>query len=90
MLTIISKPYRLTKTQCHVYLKWAAPLIKEGNAYFELGNYTRAIESYDKAFSLLGNLDEEVKSLNKNNGPKPYWLDIWFDKGKRSFKPTKI
>jgi hypothetical protein len=37
------------------------------NAYYELGNYTISIESYDKAFVLLGNLDEQVKSLNKNN-----------------------
>ena len=60
---------------------WAAPLIKQGNAFFELANYTTAIELYDKAFTILGNLDEKVKSVDKNNGPKPYWLDIWFDKG---------
>jgi tetratricopeptide (TPR) repeat protein len=60
---------------------WAAPLIKQGNAFFELANYTTAIELYDKAFAILGNLDEKVKSVDKNNGPKPYWLDIWFDKG---------
>lgn len=60
---------------------WAAPLIKQGNSYFELANYTTAIELYDKAFTILGNLDEKVKSIDKNNGPKPYWLDIWFDKG---------
>jgi tetratricopeptide (TPR) repeat protein len=60
---------------------WAAPLIKQGNTYFELANYTTAIESYDKAFAILGNLDEKVKSIDKYNGPKPYWLDIWFDKG---------
>ncbi|MGZ8882442.1 MAG: tetratricopeptide repeat protein [Nitrososphaeraceae archaeon] len=60
---------------------WAAPLIKQGNTYFELANYTTAIESYDKGFAILGNLDENVKSIDKNNGSKPYWLDIWFDKG---------
>jgi tetratricopeptide (TPR) repeat protein len=61
--------------------KWAAPLIKQGNAFFELANYTTAIELYDKAFEILGNLDEKVKSVDKNNGHTPYWLDIWFDKG---------
>jgi tetratricopeptide (TPR) repeat protein len=70
--------------------KWAAPLIKEGNAYYELGNYTLAIESYDKAFVILGNLDEQVKSLNKNTGPKPYWLNIWFDKGDALTKLKKF
>src|SRR5215210_3413338 len=53
---------------------WAAPLIKQGNAFFALANYTTAIELYDKAFTILGNLDEKVKSVDKNNGPKPYWL----------------
>src|SRR5918995_1899163 len=70
--------------------QWAAPLIKEGNAYYELGNYTIAIESYDKAFVLLGNLDEQVKSLNKNTGPKPYWLNVWFDKGEALAKLKKF
>ena len=60
---------------------WAAPLIKQGNTYFELANYTTAIESYDKAFAILGNLDEKLRSVDKINGPKPYWLDLWFDKG---------
>src|SRR5215213_9032910 len=54
---------------------------EQGNAFSELANYTTAIELYDKAFTILGNLDEKVKSVDKNNGPKPYWLDIWFDKG---------
>lgn len=70
--------------------KWAAPLIKEGNAYYELGNYTLAIESYDKAFVILGKLDEKVKSLNKNTGPKPYWLNVWFDKGEALAKLKKF
>src|SRR5215217_8470212 len=70
--------------------RWAAPLIKEGNAYYELGNYTIAIESYDKAFVLLGNLDEQVKSLNKNTSPKPYWLNVWFDKGEALSKLKKF
>jgi tetratricopeptide (TPR) repeat protein len=70
--------------------KWTAPLIKEGNAYYELGNYTLAIESYDKAFVILGNLDEQVKSLNKKTGPKPYWLNIWFDKGEALVKLKKF
>ena len=55
---------------------WAAPLIKQGNSYFELANYTKAIESYDKAFIILGNLHEKVKTVDKINGPKPYWLDL--------------
>lgn len=70
--------------------KWAAPLIKEGNAYYELGNYTLAIESYDKAFVILGNLDEQIKSLNKNTDQKPYWLNIWFDKGEALTKLKKF
>jgi tetratricopeptide (TPR) repeat protein len=70
--------------------KWAAPLIKEGNAYHELGNYTLAIESYDKAFAILGNLDEQVKFLNKDVDSKPYWLNIWFDKGEALVKLKKF
>ena len=70
--------------------KWAAPFIKEGNAYYELGNYTLAIESYDKAFVILGNLDEQIKSLNKNTDQKPYWLNIWFDKGEALTKLKKF
>ena len=66
--------------------KWAAPLIKEGNAYYELGNYTLSIESYDKAFAILGNIDEQVKSLNKDTESKPYWQNIWFDKGEALVK----
>ncbi len=70
--------------------KWAAPLIKEGNAYYELGDYTLAIESYDKAFVILGNIDEKLKSLNKNTSLKPYWLNIWFDKGEALVKLKKF
>ena len=70
--------------------KWAAPLIKEGNTYYELGNYTLAIQSYDKAFAILGNLDEQVKSLNKDVDSKPYWLNIWFDKGEALVKLKKF
>ena len=67
--------------QLHLIQNGLHHSLKEGNAYYELGNYTLAIESYDKAFVILGNIDEQVKSLNKNTGPKPYWLNIWFDKG---------
>jgi tetratricopeptide (TPR) repeat protein len=69
---------------------WAAPLIKEGNAYYELGNFTLALESYDKALVLLGNLDEQIKSLNKISAPKPYWYSIWFDKGETLVKLKKF
>ena len=69
---------------------WAAPLIKEGEAYYELGNYTLAITSYDKAFVNLGNLDEQVKSLNKYADVKPYWQNIWFDKGESLVKLKKF
>jgi tetratricopeptide (TPR) repeat protein len=69
---------------------WAAPLIKKGEAYYELGNYTLAIESYDKAFAILGNLDEQVKSLNKYSNVKPYWHNIWFDKGESLVKLKKF
>ena len=69
---------------------WAAPLIKEGQAYYELGNYTLAIKSYDKAFVILGNLDEQVKSLYKYSDSKPYWQNIWFDKGESLVKLKKF
>src|ERR687897_609970 len=48
---------------------------------YEQGNKFLNAKNYDQAFAILGNLDEKVKSVDKNNGPKPYWLDIWFDKG---------
>lgn len=69
---------------------WAAPLIKEGESYYELGNYTLAIESYDKAFAILGNLDEQVKLLNKYSNAKPFWQNIWFDKGESLVKLKKF
>lgn len=66
---------------------WAAPYLNKGNTLFKLGNYSGAIESYDKAISLLGNLDEQIKSLDKTQiSLLPYWINVWLDKGEALYK----
>lgn len=66
---------------------WPAPYLNKGNTFFKLGNYSGAIESYEKTISLLGNLDEQIKSLDKTKASLlPYWINVWLDKGEALYK----
>lgn len=67
--------------------KWPAPYINKAITLSTLGNFSGATEFYDLALNHLGDLDAQIKSLNKNNPSSlPYWINIWFDKGEALYK----